>query len=845
MAENTPPDVPVDDGAGDREDGREPGGTLRGRVTQGAMPLVALFAAGSVIAAAVVSGAGQDRSGRSWPPDPGSGTALVALTGFDGCAEVLEHFRSRAARSVTPWGVGGAGSVLPAQKNGDLAAGSGSDAPARQETAGAGTVSGSGTNVQVSGVDEADLAKRSGDLLITVAGEGGLRILRTSSTGTTPLARLPLDGWSPENLLVRGDTVLVMGTVPATGREPAGGELAYVRGSTGRLAQIDVSTPARPALVRTLDVDGSLTGARLVDGTARIAVTADPTRLRTTLPSDGTRQARERALAANREAVDRSTVDMWLPQYTLRGSGGAVERTGTAVACDAVSAPGDFAGLSTLSLLSFDLSGDAGVAQWESAAVIARGSTLYATADHTWVATSSWNGVVSGEGTATSRDGTASGEGTATDVAGVSRTQIHLFDTAGRSAPEYVASGQVPGTLLNQFSLDEHDGHLRVATTTRGRAVAVDEDDGSGSAGTAPPSVPDTSSQVSVLRRDGDRLRRVGGVGGLGRGEQIRSVRFLGGLGYVVTFRRTDPLHVVDLRTPTAPRVTGELRIPGYSGYLHPASEGTLLGVGQDADADGRTEGLQLSLFDVSDPASPRRVDRTELSGAWSEVENDHHAFTLAGGLALVPFRRTVPLVLPPPAATPVPLPTPTARVPLGTPTARIPLRTAPDDPASQDSGDLPGTGSSGTQDTGAGAGTAAGSSATSSAAPTPEAVAPAAAAGSPTRVVPVLPTAAPKPSGDAGDGTADQDPGRSSAMIRTVRSGLLAVRSARTGLGEPVVLYPTSTGRAAGDGRSEAGDGATPLRSYVADGALWVLTADGVATFDARRLAFRGFTAF
>ena len=143
---------------------------------------------------------------------------------------------------------------------------------------------------------------------------------------------------------------------------------------------------------------------------------------------------------------------------------------------------------------------------------------------------------------------------------------------------------------------------------------------------------------VSVLEQHGGRLTTVGLVDGLGRGEQIRAVRFLGPLGYVVTFRQTDPLYTVDLSAPTRPRVAGELKILGYSAYLHPVGDGKLLGLGQDADKNGRTSGLQLSLFDVSDPAAPRRIDQLTVRGAWSDVEGDHHAFSFSDGMALAPF---------------------------------------------------------------------------------------------------------------------------------------------------------------------------------------------------------------
>ena len=145
---------------------------------------------------------------------------------------------------------------------------------------------------------------------------------------------------------------------------------------------------------------------------------------------------------------------------------------------------------------------------------------------------------------------------------------------------------------------------------------------------------------MTTLRQQGKALVQVGVVGGLGRTEQIRSVRFIGDLGYVVTFRQTDPLYTIDLSDPAKPAVAGELKILGYSAYLHPAGPGRLLGVGQDADAEGRTTGLQLSLFDISDPAAPKRIDAAGVGQAWTEVEGDHHAFTFADGLALAPYSR-------------------------------------------------------------------------------------------------------------------------------------------------------------------------------------------------------------
>ena len=119
----------------------------------------------------------------------------------------------------------------------------------------------------------------------------------------------------------------------------------------------------------------------------------------------------------------------------------------------------------------------------------------------------------------------------------------------------------------------------------------------------------------------------------------MQGVRFAGPLAYVVTFRQTDPLFVVDLADPAHPRLAGSVGLLGYSAYLHPLGNGLLLGVGQDATPDGGRTGLLMSLFDVSNPAAPRLLDRVTLPGAWAQVESDAHAFTYADGLTLVPLQ--------------------------------------------------------------------------------------------------------------------------------------------------------------------------------------------------------------
>jgi uncharacterized secreted protein with C-terminal beta-propeller domain len=184
------------------------------------------------------------------------------------------------------------------------------------------------------------------------------------------------------------------------------------------------------------------------------------------------------------------------------------------------------------------------------------------------------------------------------------QTELFKFALAGNQPPTYRASGTVPGYLLNQYAMSEWDGHLRVATTDAAT----------------------NRSAVRVLADRDGKLVQTGIADGLGKGEQIYSVRFVGDRGYVVTFRQTDPLYSLDLRDPAKPVVTGELKINGYSAHLQPVGENRLVGIGQEADDNGRTQGLQVSLFDVADPAHPKRLARYHLPQAYSHAEYDPHA---------------------------------------------------------------------------------------------------------------------------------------------------------------------------------------------------------------------------
>jgi hypothetical protein len=353
--------------------------------------------------------------------------------------------------------------------------------------------------------------------------------------------------------------------------------------------------------------------ARQVGSTVRLVVRSVPD---ITFPEARDGESEAQRTERYRQAVLKAPIGAWLPTYDVAGPDG--KGRAQAVACGQVSHPDDYTGTSMLTVHTIDLAGsldsDAPVS------VAADGDTVYGTAASLYITSNPrwWARPLMIDDTATpgpSPQATTPPE----------RTEIHRFDISGAGAPRYVASGGVPGRLLNQYSLSEYDGSLRVATTA-----------GESPSEAATPKA--SASAVYVLRSD--TLAQVGEVAGLGGGERIYSVRFIGPVGYVVTFQQVDPLYTVDLRDPAAPRVTGELKLTGYSAYLHPAGDGRLIGVGQEASAQGRTLGTQVSLFDVSDPADPRRLARFHQKDSASEAEWDPHAFLYwpKEGLAVLPL---------------------------------------------------------------------------------------------------------------------------------------------------------------------------------------------------------------
>ncbi|MCP2202692.1 beta-propeller domain-containing protein [Lentzea flava] len=560
-----------------------------------------LLAGAAVLAVAgvCVSSAVRDET---FAPPPIVDYGPVRLVAFDSCDNALTELRRAMAPYVSAYGLGGNDRLLTIEgmatdSSAGVAQKSIPDAPT-VATPPAQQQEHSTTNVHEQGVDEPDIVKTDGKRVFSIT-DGKLRVIDVASKAVT--GTVDLGERRASQLLVSGDRALVVVDGPGQIMEKMlPPDRPYLPQTGTELVLVDLKALKQ---IGSLKTDGFYLDARQIGGTARVVVRSQP-RLPWVYPNDTMNEAG--ALRRNKEILQGEPITSWLPRYELDQNG--AKSSGTLVDCANVSHPAVHSATSMLTVLTFELSGQLGTGQPVS--IVADGDTVYGTDRSLYI---------------------ADDHRLLPELPGkppVQRpitTAIHQFDISQAGPPKHVASGDVNGTLLNQYSLSEHDGVLRVATTTGTETRCCWRIQSDVAPQQQQP--PQSESFVTTLRRNGNQLTKEGQIGGLGKGERIYSVRFIGKMGYVVTFRQTDPLYTLDLSDPKQPRVTGELKITGYSAYLHPAGDGKLIGVGQEATGQGRTTGTQVSLFDVSNPASPQRLAQYHLPDSNSEAQFDPHAF--------------------------------------------------------------------------------------------------------------------------------------------------------------------------------------------------------------------------
>jgi hypothetical protein len=510
------------------------------------------------------------------------------------------------------------------------APGSSSSSSGSSGTGGTGSKAGqsSGTNNQTAGVDEADFVKNDGQYLYVVANKA-LRIVKAwPANEMASVSKIALEG-EPRKLFVEGDRAVVYvaikkqttgsgegdygkGGMPYPGGQNRECTYGYEcvpsgDGTATKVLVFDISNRADPKKIRELDISGSLLAARRIGNAVHTVVVDPPAQIKglswypENLNCNGSDDvasqkaaaiiAYEELRAQNLAAVAATDLSSTLPSVTENGASAVG-------ACGGYYRPSLAEGRSFTSLVSVDITGGpltTATVVSDPGVVYASETGLYMSVPHTQSEGGSWY------------DGMASEKQAST---------VHKFRIgATPSLTGYEASGIVKGRVLNQFALDEHDQHLRVATTT----------------GHAPS--PETHSTMNILKRNGSKLELTGKVDKIAPSEDIRSVRFDGSRGFIVTFKKTDPLYVFDLGNPSAPSITGELKIPGFSTYMHMMDAQHLLTIGYDASDQGSFAwftGVMLQIFDVSDMKNPKLSHKEVIGtrGSSSEALTNHLAFT-------------------------------------------------------------------------------------------------------------------------------------------------------------------------------------------------------------------------
>ncbi|MCW5952338.1 MAG: beta-propeller domain-containing protein [Propionibacteriaceae bacterium] len=417
------------------------------------------------------------------------------------------------------------------------------------------------TNTQVAGIDEGDLVKSDGKTLFVASGTD-VALVAPQGAGTRVLARIDTTAGeagpdrsgdtyvvqgSVVDLMLHGSTLVVLVTeyAPRLDQLPNSTTTAYIPYDALQTKALlyDVSEPAHPAFLTSLGQSGAYLTSRLVDNLLYLVTEH-------VIPD-----------SSGIEADDPAT---FVPLVSQGRQSVALD------AADCVILPNPqgprFAVASSIDL--------AKRARIDTESVLGGSETVYLNADNLYLGASDYDKALSKQARK------AAGVSDLREVWGTRLTRIALKNG------ELTVAGQgvIPGNLINQFALDEYDGHLRVAVTVSGETTKRG-----------------WLSQPALYVLDSD-LKIVGSLPKLAKNESVQSVRFEGPIGYVVSFERIDPLFALDLRQPKDPKVMSALKIPGFSTYLHPWSDGRLLGLGMDADANGMTTGMKLSMFDTSDP---------------------------------------------------------------------------------------------------------------------------------------------------------------------------------------------------------------------------------------------------
>ena len=467
---------------------------------------------------------------------------------------------------------------------------------------GGGASSYSSTNLQEQGVDEDDLVKTDGSNLFSIAGRHLVISKAWPVEEAAQLSAVEIDG-QPEGLYLLEDAQLVAvvsqhlayqryvyddeGGSEAVGPSPLSGEEPSRQADYTQITLVDISDLSAPVVVRESYLTGAFKESRRIGDELYLVTYED---IDVTAEAGNLREARK--------AVRKATLESWLPLRfdNKRQSDSSWQVSESrACACTDVWYADRLGGTYITHVASLDLLDPS--SDFVGTAVAGAADVVYVSPNALYVGYSEY----ADGGPFPSNDSELD-------------TVLHKFDISqGQASPTYAATGILEGTLSDQFALSERDGILRVATTRK-------------------PETWDTStwsSSVYTLAEDqAAGFDILDSADGLAPGEEIFAARFVGRMGYLVTYEVLlgDPLFTLDLTDPEDIRVAGELPVTGWSDYIHPMDEDHLLTIGMDEQADGGW-GLAVSIFDVTDLDEPFLQDREVIEAWGSEAQSEHHAF--------------------------------------------------------------------------------------------------------------------------------------------------------------------------------------------------------------------------
>lgn len=462
------------------------------------------------------------------------------------------------------------------------------------------------TNVQEQGVDEADVVKTDGDYFY-IAGRDKVSIV-TTDPPLQKISEVTVSG-IVDSLYVYKELLVVLYTpIDGAGEpwpyaDPADDLMLGIPcwipvAAKGGVSVYDLSDIANPEFLVKTEVDGHLAASRLVGNRLHVVLQFLPDLPPIQVHYDSSSDDMETVIASNMEQMEDIVLSDLIPYYKTTDRNGTTSQAAQAVRPDDFYHPQDQdCGGGITTIMTFDL--DNPTEKFQSASVVADANIVYASTNALYIASDQWNTWTSSMPASASQ-----------------QTVVHKFDITG---DKVVSTGgaTIDGWVLNQFSLGEKDGILRIAVT-------VD---------TYTDGTTKRTNSVYCLEAKEGKLNLVGSLEDLAEGEKLYAARFIGDRGYIVTFVTIDPLFTLDLSDPTAPKVVGELKIPGYSDYIHPFGENHLMAIGKETLNDGWGtwyQGVQLSIFDVTDFAHPQLLHKTIIGdrGTHSEALLDHKAFT-------------------------------------------------------------------------------------------------------------------------------------------------------------------------------------------------------------------------